>query len=138
MRSELLKGHLDLLVLTTLRSEPGHGYVVVERLRRLSDGEFALPEGTIYPALHRLRASRSAHQPRNPAPGTHPARLFAHAGGEEGARGKARRMGALHSRNRPHAGGRWMSDDPIADYLAGFAKELGRLGGPSPPPAGRG
>jgi PadR family transcriptional regulator len=70
MRSELLKGHLDLLVLTALRSEPGHGYLVLDRLRRLSDGEFALPEGTIYPALHRLErdgllASReTTHQGR--------------------------------------------------------------------------
>jgi PadR family transcriptional regulator PadR len=70
MRSELLKGHLDLLVLTALRSEPGHGYVVLDRLRRLSDGEFSLPEGTIYPALHRLerdgllKSHQTQHQGR--------------------------------------------------------------------------
>jgi len=70
MRSELLKGHLDMLMLATLRSEPAHGYVVLERLRVLSDGEFALPEGTIYPAVHRLeregllRSRRTEHQGR--------------------------------------------------------------------------
>ena len=54
VRSELLKGHLDLLLLTTLRDEPAHGYAVLQRLTQLSGGEFDLPEGTIYPALHRL------------------------------------------------------------------------------------
>lgn len=54
MRSELLKGHLDLLLLTTLRGEPGHGYAILQRLTESSGGEFTLPEGTIYPALHRL------------------------------------------------------------------------------------
>jgi PadR family transcriptional regulator len=70
MRSELLKGHLDLLVLTALRAEPGHGYIVLDRLRTLSGGEFELPEGTIYPALHRLEragllsSARTKHQGR--------------------------------------------------------------------------
>ncbi len=70
MRSELLKGHLDLLVLTALRAEPGHGYRVLDRLRSMSGGEFALPEGTIYPALHRLErdgllaSHRTKHQGR--------------------------------------------------------------------------
>jgi PadR family transcriptional regulator, regulatory protein PadR len=54
MRGELLKGHLDLLLLAVLEPRPAHGYVIIEELRRRSDGTFDLPEGTIYPALHRL------------------------------------------------------------------------------------
>lgn len=54
MRSELLKGHLDLLLLTTLQGEPAHGYAILQHLTESSGGEFTLPEGTIYPALHRL------------------------------------------------------------------------------------
>ena len=58
MRPELLKGNLDLLLLTVLKDEPAHGYVIIEKLRRRSDDAFDLPEGTIYPALHRMeRAS---------------------------------------------------------------------------------
>jgi len=34
--------------------EPAHGYAIVERLRERSGGAFELPEGTVYPALHRL------------------------------------------------------------------------------------
>ena len=56
MKAESLKGHLDALVLATLRGEPAHGYAVIEELKRRSGGEFALPEGTVYPVLHRLEA----------------------------------------------------------------------------------
>lgn len=52
--SESLKGHLDLLLLAALRPGPAHGYAIIEELRRRSGGTFDLPEGTIYPALHRL------------------------------------------------------------------------------------
>jgi DNA-binding PadR family transcriptional regulator len=50
-----LRGHLDLLVLATLRhTGPVHGYGLISALGDRSDGTFELPEGTIYPALHRL------------------------------------------------------------------------------------
>jgi PadR family transcriptional regulator PadR len=54
MRPEVLKGHLDALLLSVLAGEPAHGYAIIERLRARSEGVFDLPEGTIYPALHRL------------------------------------------------------------------------------------
>jgi DNA-binding PadR family transcriptional regulator len=52
--AQLLKGHLDLLILAAVREEPTHGYAIIERLRSNSGGTFDLPEGTVYPALHRL------------------------------------------------------------------------------------
>jgi len=52
-----LKGHVDFLLLATLRDGPLHGYAVVEKLRGASDGAFDLAEGTVYPALYRLEAS---------------------------------------------------------------------------------
>jgi PadR family transcriptional regulator len=54
MRPELLKGNLDLLLLTILTDGPAHGYAIIAELRRRSDDVFDLPEGTIYPALHRM------------------------------------------------------------------------------------
>lgn len=54
MRGEILKGHLDMLLLAAVRTQPLHGYALIEELRRLSGGAFDLPEGTAYPALHRL------------------------------------------------------------------------------------
>ena len=53
-----LRGHLDLLLLATLaRTGPSHGYALITALRDNSSGTFDLPEGTVYPALHRLERS---------------------------------------------------------------------------------
>jgi DNA-binding PadR family transcriptional regulator len=57
MNRERLKGHLDLLLLSVLSAGPAHGYAVITALRARSDGTFDLPEGTVYPALHRLEKS---------------------------------------------------------------------------------
>ncbi|HYK71064.1 MAG TPA: PadR family transcriptional regulator [Streptosporangiaceae bacterium] len=54
MMSEKLKGNLDMLLLAVLAAGPGHGYAIITRLRERSQGAFDLPEGTVYPALHRL------------------------------------------------------------------------------------
>ena len=54
MKADTLKGHLDALVLSVLAAEPAHGYAIIERLKLRSGGAFALPEGTVYPVLHRL------------------------------------------------------------------------------------
>lgn len=56
MIGEALKGHLDLLLLAILSEGAAHGYAVIESLRQRSGGLFDLPEGTIYPALHRLES----------------------------------------------------------------------------------
>jgi PadR family transcriptional regulator, regulatory protein PadR len=40
--------------LAALSAGPAHGYAVIEEIRRRSGQAFDLPEGTIYPALHRL------------------------------------------------------------------------------------
>jgi len=59
-------GHLDLLLLATLRRlGEGHAYAVLATVRDASGGAFDLAEGTVYPALHRLErggalASRAA------------------------------------------------------------------------------
>ena len=52
-----VKGHLDMLLLAVLSEGPSHGYAVIEQLRHRSDDLFDLPEGTVYPALHRLERS---------------------------------------------------------------------------------
>jgi DNA-binding PadR family transcriptional regulator len=54
MNRERIKGHLDLLLLSVLAAGPAHGYAIISALRERSEGTFDLPEGTIYPALHRL------------------------------------------------------------------------------------
>jgi PadR family transcriptional regulator, regulatory protein PadR len=69
MKADQVKGHLELLVLAALAEGDAHGYVLIERLRARSAGEFALAEGTIYPALHRLESAgllRSRWDVRSP------------------------------------------------------------------------
>jgi DNA-binding PadR family transcriptional regulator len=52
-----LNGSLELLLLGGLRDVEAHGYALISRLRVASNGQFDLPEGSVYPALHRLEAA---------------------------------------------------------------------------------
>src|SRR5882724_10126692 len=54
MEAEMLKGHLDAIVLAALEAGPAHGYAIIETIKSRSGATFDLPEGTVYPALHRL------------------------------------------------------------------------------------
>jgi DNA-binding PadR family transcriptional regulator len=45
---------LDALILAVLGRAPAHGYAILNSLHLISDGVFDLPEGTLYPILHRL------------------------------------------------------------------------------------
>jgi DNA-binding PadR family transcriptional regulator len=54
MRGDILKNHLELLVLTALEESPGHGYSIIGAIRERSGGAFELLEGSLYPVLHRL------------------------------------------------------------------------------------
>jgi DNA-binding PadR family transcriptional regulator len=50
------RGQLELLLLASLAGGPAHGYALIEWLRERSAGAFDYPEGTIYPALHKLES----------------------------------------------------------------------------------
>ena len=53
-KNELLPGTLDLLILTTLKRAPMHGYGIALAIKRLSDDALRVEEGSLYPALQRL------------------------------------------------------------------------------------
>lgn len=53
-RLELPQGTLDLLILKVLSLQPLHGWAISERLRQVSHAALQVPQGSIYPALHRL------------------------------------------------------------------------------------
>jgi PadR family transcriptional regulator, regulatory protein PadR len=76
MRSEALKGHLDLFVLATLRRERLHGYALVEALCRQSDGTFDLPQGTVYPTLYRLERAGLLRSRWSPGVGRRRRRVY--------------------------------------------------------------
>ena len=53
-RTAILQGMLDMLILQTLAAEPMHGYAVAQQLRFHTSGKLQVPQGSLYPALHRL------------------------------------------------------------------------------------
>lgn len=54
-KQNLLPGTLDMLVLKTLSSGPQHGYGIAMHIRELSREVLQIDEGSLYPALQRLR-----------------------------------------------------------------------------------
>ena len=54
-KADLLQGSLDLLILKTLDLEPLHGWAVSKRIQLLSRGVLEVNQGSLYPALYRLR-----------------------------------------------------------------------------------
>src|SRR6267154_674017 len=53
-KSDLPQGTLDLLILKVIALGPLHGYAIAQRLEQVSRGVVQVPEGSLYPALHRL------------------------------------------------------------------------------------
>ena len=55
---DLLRGSLDLMVLSILADEPKYGYLIQKQIREASAGHVRLQAGTLYPLLHRLEAEK--------------------------------------------------------------------------------
>jgi transcriptional regulator len=53
-RLDLPQGMLDLLILKALSLTPQHGWGVSERIQQVSNEALQIPQGSLYPALHRL------------------------------------------------------------------------------------
>lgn len=53
-KKEVLKGTLDMLILKVVALGPIHGYAISQRIQQISKDLFQVPEGSLYPALHRL------------------------------------------------------------------------------------
>jgi len=53
-KSDLPQGTLDLLVLKIAALGPVHGYAIATRLQQVSRDVVQVPQGSLYPALHRL------------------------------------------------------------------------------------
>src|SRR5262245_31053132 len=53
-KSDLPQGTLDLLILKVIALGPVHGYAIAQRLEQASRGVVQVPQGSLYPALHRL------------------------------------------------------------------------------------
>jgi PadR family transcriptional regulator, regulatory protein PadR len=53
-KSDLPQGTLDLLILKVVALGPLHGYAIAQRLQQVSRDVVQVPQGSLYPALHRL------------------------------------------------------------------------------------
>lgn len=53
--SSLLLGTLELLVLKTLSLEPMHGWGIAQRIQQMSSEVFQVHQGSLYPALQRMK-----------------------------------------------------------------------------------
>jgi transcriptional regulator len=56
-RLDLPQGTLDLLILKALSLGPQHGWAISERIHQVSRSTLQIPQGSLYPALHRLERS---------------------------------------------------------------------------------
>ena len=53
-KAEFLKGTLDMMILKVVAGGPIHGYAISQRIQQISKDFFQVPQGSLYPALHRL------------------------------------------------------------------------------------
>ncbi|MEP6731095.1 MAG: PadR family transcriptional regulator [bacterium] len=53
-RLDLPQGTLDLLILKSLSLGAQHGWAISERIHQVSRATLQIPQGSLYPALHRL------------------------------------------------------------------------------------
>jgi PadR family transcriptional regulator, regulatory protein PadR len=53
-KSDLPQGTLDLLILKIVALGPVHGYAIAQRMEQVSRSVVQVPQGSLYPALHRL------------------------------------------------------------------------------------
>jgi DNA-binding PadR family transcriptional regulator len=56
--AELMRGSLDLMVLSVLSQGAQYGYSIQQMLRDATGGRVPLPAGTLYPLLHRLETEK--------------------------------------------------------------------------------
>ena len=54
VRTDLLRGTLDLLILQALTVERNHGLGIARRVNQITRGAFEVNPGSLFPALHRL------------------------------------------------------------------------------------
>ena len=79
MNPDLLRGNLDLILLSILEKRPLYGFAIIQEAKERTGGYFDFKEGSLYPALHRLEVDG----------------LLAAQYGEAGRNGKPRKYYAI-------------------------------------------
>lgn len=84
MNPELLRGNLELIVLSILEKRPLYGFAIIQEAKDRTGGYFDFKEGSLYPALHRMESDG----------------LLAGQSGEVGRNGKPRKYYAITDKGR--------------------------------------
>ena len=58
MNKEIMKGSIDILLLSLIQKEDLYGYEIAKRLKEKSNDLYSMGEGTLYPALQRLEKQK--------------------------------------------------------------------------------
>ncbi len=58
MNKEIMKGSIDILLLSLIEKEDLYGYEIIKRLKEKSNDLYSMSEGTLYPALQRLEKQK--------------------------------------------------------------------------------
>jgi len=56
LKTDLLQGTLDLMVLRVLEAGDNHGWGISQRIQQISQDVLRINQGSLYPSLHRLEA----------------------------------------------------------------------------------
>ena len=75
-KRELLPGTLDMLILGTLTVQSMHGYGIAQHIQRLSKDKLRVEEGSLYPALQRMRQKGWIKAPWGQTPNNQRARYY--------------------------------------------------------------
>ena len=104
-KTDLLQGTLDLIVLRLLRAGPANGWDVTQSIQVVSKGALEINYGSVYPALRRLEAAGYVKAEWGDV-GQQPASAILRADGvrAKATRGRARGVGQVRRRARPHSG----------------------------------
>ena len=78
MKTKLLKGNLDLILLSILEDAPKYGLEIMSEARSRTDGYFKFGEGSLYPALHRLEKNKFVKAEYQPSDSGGPQRKYYH------------------------------------------------------------
>jgi len=78
MKTKLLKGNLDLILLSILEDAPKYGLEIIGEARGRTDGYFKFGEGSLYPALHRLEKNKLVKADHQPSDTGGPPRKYYH------------------------------------------------------------
>jgi DNA-binding PadR family transcriptional regulator len=108
INGDMLRGHLETMILSALDRGEAHGLEILHRLEEAGSGLLRMKEGSLYPALYRLEAAGKIKATWEPAP---------HA--RRGARRRIYGLTAKGKRELAHRRTEWVSFVQIVGAIVG-------------------